>query len=308
MKDLIIIGAGPAGITAAIYAARKKMDFMVVTKDIGGQVVWSGGVENYTGYQFVSGQDLIQKFKEHLESFQFDLKEGIDALMVEKEDGYFKVHHRPPGTKGLKTDFFSAKTVVIATGKKPRMLNVPGETEFKGRGITYCATCDGPLFAGKEVAIVGGGNSAMDAALQMVKIARKVYIVNITEKLKGDPVMQDKIKDAPNLEILNRTHTVEIKGDKFVNALVVETAGQVRELPVEGIFIEIGLTPNTDFIDFVKKDTLGEIVINCAAETSVPGVFAAGDCTSVPEKQIIIAAGDGAKAALSASKYLSTHL
>ena len=308
MKDLIIIGAGPAGITAAIYAARKKMDFMVITKDIGGQVVWSGGVENYTGYQFVSGQELISKFKEHLESFRFDLKEGIDVLKVEKEGGYFKVHHRPPGAKGLKTEFYSAKTVVVASGKKPRLLNVPGETQFRGRGVSYCATCDGPLFAGKEVAIIGGGNSAMDAALQMVKIARKVYIVNITEKLKGDPVMQDKLNGVQNLEILNRTHTVAIKGDKFAKALMVETAGKARELPVEGVFIEIGLTPNTDFIDFVEKDTLGEIVINCAAETSVPGVYAAGDCTSVPEKQIIIAAGDGAKAALSASKYLLTHL
>lgn len=300
IKDLIIVGAGPAGITAAVYAARKKLDFSVITKDIGGQAAWSGDIENYTGYQFITGPELAIKFKEHLENFDFDLQDGVEAVRVEKDGDNFKV-------KTSKGEDFSSRTVIIASGKRSRLLGVPGEVEFKNRGVTYCATCDGPLFANKDVAIIGGGNSALDAALQMVKIANKVYLVNINEKLSGDPVMQEKIKASPAVEILNKTKTLEITGDKFVKGIKVETEGKARQLKVEGIFVEIGLIPNSDLIDFVEKNKFKEIVINRAAETSVPGLFAAGDVTDVLEKQIIIAAGEGAKASLAAFKYLSTH-
>jgi alkyl hydroperoxide reductase subunit F len=314
MRDLIIIGAGPAGITAAVYAARKKLDFSVISRDIGGQAAWSGDIENYTGYQFISGPDLAMKFKEHLQNFDFDLQEGAEVTRVERETSF------GPSAKALrlrtrsnfkiqtsKGESFSARTVIVASGKRSRMLNVPGEVEFKNRGVTYCATCDGPLFAGKEVAVIGGGNSALDAALQMIKIASKVYLININPEPGGDPVMQEKVKASPRVEILNGTKTLEIRGEKFVNAIKVERQGKAREIPVQGVFVEIGLIPNSEIIDFVEKNKTGEIKVNCAAETSVPGVFAAGDVTDVPEKQIIVAAGDGAKASLAAFKYLSTH-
>lgn len=300
MKDLIIVGAGPAGITAAIYAARKKLEFSVITKDIGGQAALSGDIENYTGYQFITGPELAIKFKEHLQNFKFDLQEGIEVVKVEKENSKFKI-------QTSKGEALPSRTVIIASGKRPRMLNVPGEAEFKNRGVTYCATCDGPLFANKDVTIVGGGNSALDAALQMIRIASKVYLINITEELTGDPVMQEKVKASPKVEILNKTKIQEIKGDKFVKGIKLETGGKPREIKVEGVFVEIGLIPNSEFIDFVEKNKYSEIKVNCAAETSVPGLFAAGDVTDVPEKQIIVAAGEGSKASLGAFRYLATH-
>ena len=172
MHDLIIIGAGPAGITASVYAARKKMDPLVITKDIGGQAAWSGDIENYTGYQFITGPQLAQKFEEHMRQYNISLRENEGVLEVKKIKE----------TVSVKTDkgSYEARTAIIASGKKSRELNVPGEKEFKNKGLTYCATCDGPLFAGKDVAVIGGGNSALDAALQLIKIASKVYIINIT--------------------------------------------------------------------------------------------------------------------------------
>ncbi|MFH1347096.1 MAG: FAD-dependent oxidoreductase [Candidatus Margulisiibacteriota bacterium] len=300
MKDLIIIGGGPAGITAAVYAARKKLDFTVVTRDIGGQTAWSLEVENYTGYQFIPGPELAMKFREHLEKFSFDLKEGEEVLKVEKADHGFMVTTKNSGV-------LESKTVIIASGKRPRLLGAKGEGKYKGKGLTYCATCDGPLFTGKNVAVIGGGNSGLDATMQMMRMAKKVYLINFVEKLTGDPIMQDRIKAAENVEVHNSSKVVEILGDQFVKSIRVETKGQAKELPVEGIFVEIGLVPNSRFIDFVEKNEKGEIITNCAAETSVHGLFAAGDVTNVPEKQIIIAAGEGAKATLAAFKYLSTH-
>lgn len=300
MKDLIIIGGGPAGVTAAIYAARKRLNFSVITKDIGGQTAWSGEIENYTGYRIVSGPELTLKFKEQLEEYKFELREGEEVVKVEKNRDHFIV-------KTSKGEELSARTLIIASGKSPRALNVPGEAEFKGLGLTYCATCDGPLFAGKDVVVIGGGNSGLDAVLQMMKISPKVYLVNIGRELTGDAVMREKVKSATNVEILNQTQTLEIKGDKFVKGIKVKSNGRIKEIAVDGVFVEIGLIPASDFIDFVEKNKKGEININCASETSVEGVFAAGDVTSVPAKQIIIAAGEGAKAALAAFKYLSTH-
>ncbi|MFH2033105.1 MAG: FAD-dependent oxidoreductase, partial [Candidatus Margulisiibacteriota bacterium] len=226
--------------------------------------------------------------------------QGVEVKKIEKADGGFRVVL----TKG---EPLLGKTVIVASGKRPRMLGVPGENKFRNKGVMICATCDGPMFADKQVAVVGGGNSALDAALQMIRIASKVYLVNVNKELTGDAVMIEKLKSAANLEILNSTKTLEIVGDKFVKALKVEQGGKSRELSVEGVFVEIGLIPNSQVIDFVDKNELGEIEINCAAETSCPGVFAAGDVASVPEKQIIIAAGDGAKACLSAFRYLSRH-
>ncbi len=299
MKDLIIIGAGPAGITAAIYAARKKMDFTMISIDLGGQAAWSGDVENYTGTQLITGPELALKFTQHMKQFKVDLKQGDTVTSIKKTAVGFVVT--------TNSSIYEAKTLVIASGKKPRMLNVSGEAEFKNKGVTYCATCDGPIFAGKPVAIIGGGNSALDAAIQMVRIASKTYIINAAGKITGDPVMLDKLKGSADLEIMNSAKVLSISGDKFVNRITVNVNGTDKDLPVEGVFIEIGLLPNADFIDIVNKNKLGEIMVNGSAETSQPGIFAAGDVTDVPEKQIIIAAGEGAKAALSAFRYLSTH-
>lgn len=299
MKDLIIVGAGPAGITAAIYAARKMMDFTIITKDIGGQAAISGDIENYLGYQFVTGPELAAKFEQHMKTFKIDLKENEAVTSIKRAGGSFSI----------KTDksSYEAKTVIIASGKKSRLLNVPGEEEFKNKGVSYCATCDAPIFAGKAVAIIGGGNSAFDAALQLVKIATKVYVINVSAKPIADAVMAQKVASSPNATIMNDTKIIRIKGDKFVNSITIETGGRAQELRVEGVFVEIGQIPNTDIIDFVELNKQMEIVVNCDTSTSVPGLFAAGDVTNVPEKQIIIAAGEGSKALLTAFKYLSTH-
>ena len=300
IRELIIVGAGPAGITAAVYAARKQMDFMVISRDIGGQAAWSGEIENYTGYQLMPGPELAMKFREHLEKYTFDLIEGVGVTKVEHSGENFKVCTN-------KSEEYFSKTVIIASGKRPRLLNVPGEVKYKNRGVTFCATCDGPLFAGKTVAIIGGGNSGLDAALQMIKIAPKVYLIENGEKLTGDPVLQKKVKSSEKVEILTNTKVKEFQGETFLTTMLVEKEGKSIELAVQGVFIEIGLDPNSEIIDFVEKNEKKEININCAAETSVPGIFAAGDVTSVPAKQIIAAAGDGAKSLLSAFKYLSLH-
>ncbi|MDD4980183.1 MAG: FAD-dependent oxidoreductase [Candidatus Omnitrophica bacterium] len=297
MYDLIIIGAGPAGITAAVYAARKKMNLLVISKDIGGQAALSGDIENYTGYQFITGVDLAAKFEEHMRKYDITLKENEEVNEAQKRGDLISVKTN----KGA----YEAKTVIIASGKKSRELNVPGEKEFKNKGLTYCATCDGPLFSGKDIAIIGGGNSCLDAALQLIKIARHVYIVNITSGLGGDAIMREKVEASKNVTILNNTQVAAIIGDKMVSGIRIKREGKQEQLVVQGVFVEVGLIPNSDFVKEVEKNQLGEIEVNSRNETSIPGILAAGDVTDVPEKQIIIAAGEGSKAALSAFRYLS---
>ncbi len=295
--ELIIIGAGPAGITASIYAARKKMNFIVITKDVGGQTVLSSGIENYTGYQFITGVELANKFREHIESFNILLKENETVTFVKKDADIIIVET----DKGK----YYAKSVVVASGRVPRKLNVKGEEEFKNRGITYCATCDAPFFAGKDVAVIGGGNSALDAVLQLIKIANKVYLIDIAPKLKADPIMVEKAKNSNIVEIYNNTKVEEIYGDKFVEGIKISRDNKIKELSIEGIFIEIGSIAASDFINDVLKNKDKEIIVNCKCETNIPGIFAAGDVTNVPSKQIIVACGEGAKAVLSAFEYLS---
>jgi alkyl hydroperoxide reductase subunit F len=298
MYDLIIVGAGPAGITAAIYAVRKKLDLLVISKDVGGQTAWSGKIENYTGYQFVSGAELTAKFEEHMRNYRIPLKEGEVASDIKIVPGGFKV----------KTDkgAYESKTVIIASGKRSKELNIPGEKEFKNRGLTYCATCDGPLFAGKPVAVIGGGNSALDAALQLMRIASRVYLINIASRLTGDPVMIEKIEASKIVTVMNDTRALAITGDRMVSAIKVERLGKPEAIPVEGVFVEIGLIPNSSVSAEVEKNPAGEIKVDSHNQTNIPGIFAAGDVTDVPEKQIIIAAGEGSKAALTAFRYLSS--
>lgn len=297
MYDLIIIGAGPAGITASVYAARKKMSLLVITKDIGGQAAISGDIENYTGYQFITGPELAAKFEEHMRRFDIILKENEETIEVKKLENKVLV----------KTDKgpYETKTVIIASGKRSRELNVPGEKEFKNKGLSYCATCDGPLFSGKVVAIIGGGNSALDAALQLIRIAKHVYIINITSSLGGDAIMREKVEASEIVTLLNNTQVSAILGDKMVNAIKIKREEKEETLSVQGIFVEIGLMPNSEFAKDVEKNQLGEIKVNSRNETNIPGIFAAGDVTDVPEKQIIIAAGEGSKATLSVFRYLA---
>ena len=297
MYDLIIIGAGPAGITASVYTARRRMNLLVITKDIGGQAALSGDIENYTGYQFITGPELAAKFEEHMRKFDIAVKENEEAVQLKRIDDKILVKTN----KGS----YEAKTAIIASGKRSRELNVPGEREFKNKGLTYCATCDAPLFNGKVVAIIGGGNSALDAALQLIKIAKHSYIINITSALGGDAIMREKINESEIVTVLNNTKVTAILGDRMVTGIKIKREGKVEQLAVQGVFIEIGLIPNSEFAKDIEKNQFREIKVNCRNETNIPGVFAAGDVTDVPEKQIIIAAGEGSKAALSAFRYLA---
>ncbi|MEK6647658.1 MAG: FAD-dependent oxidoreductase, partial [Candidatus Firestonebacteria bacterium] len=292
MFDLIIIGAGPAGITASVYAARKKINFLIITNDIGGQAALSGDIENYTGYQFITGPELSAKFEEHMHKYDMPLKENEEVLEIKKIDKKVLVK--------TNKSIYETKTVIISSGKRSKELGVSGEKEFKNRGLSYCATCDGPLFSEKDVVVIGGGNSALDATLQLINIAKHIHLINILPNLGGDAIMREKVNNSGKVTVLNNTKITAILGDKLVKEIKIESNGKENILSVQGVFIEIGLIPNSEFVKEVEKNELGEIKVNCHNETNIPGIFAAGDVTNVPEKQIIIAAGEGAKATLSA--------
>jgi alkyl hydroperoxide reductase subunit F len=299
MYELIIIGGGPAGMTAAVYAARKKLNTLLISYDIGGQVLWTADIENYMGYQFIEGTELMRKFEEQVKQFPLDIKTRERVSTLSQTNGGFEV-------RTDKGEIYQAKAAIIAAGKRPRQLNVPGEEKLKGRGVTYCAICDGPLFAGENVAIIGGGNSALEAAEDMVKIADHVYLVSLTP-LTGDQILIDKVTAANNLTMFLEHEVLEVKGESRVKGIKIRDlkSKQERKMDVSGIFIEIGLIPNSEpFKGIVHLNRLGEIEVNCANETGVLGLFAAGDVTNVPEKQIVVAAGEGAKAALKAHRYL----
>ncbi|MFY9814905.1 MAG: FAD-dependent oxidoreductase [Dehalococcoidales bacterium] len=299
MYELIIIGGGPAGMAAAVYAARKLINTVLVSGDIGGQVNWTNGVENYLGYQFIEGDELIAKFQQQVNQFPIEQKIGLKVTAVTKIDGGFEVNNE----KGEK---FQGKVILLATGKRPRLLNVDGEKELTGRGVTYCSICDGPDFTGQKVAVIGGGNSAIEAAMDMVKAAEHVDMVSVTP-LTGDPIMIEKLMDAKNLTVYTEQQTEKILGQDQVEGIVIKDlkTGNRTQLEVTGVFVEIGLVPNSDMVrELIKLNPAGEVPVNSFCETAVPGFFAAGDITDAPEKQIIIAAGEGAKAALQAHRYL----
>ncbi len=295
---LAIIGGGPAGLTAAVYAARKRTDTVLLTHDLGGQVLWTSSVENYPGFQFIQGRELIEKFKSQVAQFPIDVSLGFKIVSVE------------PLAKGYKIylddgSYFTARSLIIATGKKYRNLNVPGEKELIGKGVAFCATCDAPLFGGKTVAVVGGGNSALTAAKDLMSYAEKIFIINISPEMQGDPVLLEPINKSDKVEFLLNTRVLSIQGTDRVESVTVSNNGQ-RTINVSGVFVEIGLIPNSDiFKGLVEMNKNGEIMVDCACRTSRGGVFAAGDVTTVPEKQIVVAAGEGAKAALSAYEWLA---
>ena len=299
MYDLIIIGGGPAGLTAAVYAARKKMNTLLLTKEFGGQLMWTKEIENYMGYQFISGPELMGKFEEQVKRFAVAIQyEEVNGLIV-NQDGTFLVK--------TEEKEYQSKTVILATGKRPRGLDIPGEKEFTGRGVSYCATCDGPFFDNKAVAVIGGGNSAVQAALELSKIAHTVYLVVRNDHYIADPIILEKMKVATNIIEKIGYESEGIYGNEVVEKITIReiTTGKLQDLAIDGVFVEIGLEPNSEYVeDIVRMNKRKELMVDCRSRTNIPGVYAAGDITDGPDKQIVIAAGDGAKAALMAYDYL----
>ncbi|HHH84599.1 MAG TPA: FAD-binding protein, partial [Firmicutes bacterium] len=302
--DTIIIGGGPAGMNAALYAARKGLKTGIITFDIGGQVLNTSEVENYIGTPSILGPDMADAWKNHMLRYNVEVYEFVHAEKIEKKDRFFKVH-----TDDGKV--FTSRTLILATGKRSRPMDVPGEKEFTGRGVAYCATCDAPLYGGKTVAVVGGGNSAIEAIVDLGKIAKKIYVFQFLEDFTADKAVQEKIDPyREKMEIYFNTMVARCEGDTKLTHAVIRNrlSGEEKTISLDGLFVEIGLIPNTEFLKgFVELNKHGEIVVDKHGATSVEGVFAAGDVTDVPFKQIVIAAGEGARAALAASEYLLSH-
>jgi len=297
--DVIITGGGPAALTAAVYCMRKGVKTGLITLDVGGQVAETSVVENYMGYNHIEGISLVQRFKEQVEQFEIGFLQGYKATRV--IDGDIKRVACEDGNT------YQAKSLIITTGKRWRRLNVPGEAELTGKGVAYCAICDAPLFKDKDVMVVGGGNSAVEAAIDLAKLATSVTVVQLLPHLTADKVLQDELSKFTNVLILFEHEVRTIHGTQSVDAVTLYDTKNKKETKskVQGIFIEIGLIPNTELVkDVVALNHNDEIIIDCNCRTSRPGIFAAGDVTSVPYKQIIIAAGEAAKAALSACEYV----
>jgi alkyl hydroperoxide reductase subunit F len=298
--DLLIIGGGPAGLTAGVYAARKRLATLLVSKDLGGQVLVTAGVENYMGYQYIEGRELVNKFKEQVSRFPIDQEIGEEVEKLSKKKDVFSILTR----SGKK---FRGRTAIIASGKRSRSLNVSGEKRLVGRGVTYCSVCDAPFFEGRKVAVIGGGNSAFGAVLDLVKISPKIYVVDIASTWRADTVLVKQIEKEKKVTLFPRHKVKEIKGKEKVEGIIIEPldGGKTKSLSLEGVFIEVGLVPNSEFArPLVNLNQAGEIVVDCSNHTNIPGLFAAGDVSSVPEKQIIVACGEGAKATLTAYQYL----
>jgi len=299
--DLIIIGGGPAGITAGIYGARQKLNTLLITKSFGGQVARKVVmIENYPGFEEISGMELIRKFEKHLRKQKIDI-ERDEVSKVKKIKEHFIVITKSKNR-------FESKAVIVASGADPRPLEVPGEKKFIGRGLSYCVNCDGPLFEGKTVAVIGGGNSAFEAAIFLSKIAKKIYILEYGEVVKADAENQDRVKKTGKVKVITNAALKKIQGKQFVNSIIFEDRKTKKEitLPLEGVFVEIGSQPSTSFakglVDFNERD---EIVVEFeTCQTKTPGLFAAGDANIGPFKQIVTAAGEGTKAALAAYEYL----
>ena len=300
--DVAVVGGGPAGLTAALYAARKNLATILITMDLGGQVGVTHLVTNYPGIPVIEGPELVRLMFEQAYIYGLERMIGERVTGV-RVDGRAKILELQSGKE------IKARAVIVASGAEKRRLEVPGESEFGGRGVVYCSTCDGPFYRDKTIAIVGGGNSALEAAIEMSGIAKKVYVVSRGE-WSGDEVLQDKAGSARGVKKLPGYEPVEILGHEVVEKLVLRSmrSGKQRTLTVDGVFIEVGLSPNSDFmLDLAHTNQRGEVVVDAMGDTGVRGVFAAGDVTATKDKQIVIAAGEGAKAALAAFEYLITQ-
>jgi len=293
--DVMIIGAGPAGLSASVYAARKGLKVGLIGEKTGGQVSDTSSVENYIGFEFITGDDLATSFEKHAKSLDIDMLDHVKVKEIQKTDNI-----------GIVCDNYMtyySKSVIIATGSKSRKLMVAGENEFYGKGVTYCAICDGPLFKDKTVTVVGGGNSAVEAAIDLSKIARKVQLVHRSQ-FRADQILIEKLNKIENVDVHLQTQIKEIIGKEQVEKIYLE--GEIEELQTDGVLVEVGYVPNSQFLNDVKLNDKGEILINDLNQTNIEGIYAAGDVTTVRYKQIIVAASEGAKAALSVNDYLNT--
>lgn len=301
--DTIIIGGGAAGIAASIYTVRKNLKVLMLTKNIGGQAALSGDIENYPGFTMITGSDLAKKFREELMTFENQglwVKEGVEVTQLSGTDPNFVV-------KTADGSWYHGKTVIIASGRIPKMLGIPGEKELYGKGVATCTACDAPFYVMKDVAVVGGGNSALDAAFSLLKVARSVTMINITGALRGDEILLKNVTSSPKVKVLNNHQALEILGDQAVGGIKVRdnSTGEEKTLTVSGVFVEIGWTPSTFFDQLTNKNDRGEIEVDEYGATSVPGIYAAGDVNDVWGEQIVIAAGEGAKTALRVAEHLS---
>lgn len=299
MYDVIIIGSGPAGMTAGLYAVRREMKTLIIGKELGGQLVWASDIENYPGFESVGAFELINKMKEQT------IKAGVEM----QNDEVKKIEKMPDGSFKLYTnkDAFLAKTIIIAMGLSPRRLAVDGEMELNGRGVSYCANCDGPFFKNRKVVVVGGGNSALDAAEVLSKIGSQVYLIHRNDKLRAFDVLVNEVKSKENVEIILDSEIKKIIGtDKVEKVLINNIKTQTaREIETDGVFIEIGRIASTDLVaEFVERNDKNQIVVTTKMETKTPGIFAAGDVVECEFKQITIATGQATIAALSAYQYL----
>jgi len=300
--DVLVIGSGPAGTSAAIYAARKGIRTGLVAERFGGQVNDTVGIENFISVKYIEGSQLAASLEAHAREYNIDIMPAQRAKRLEKKD-LIEVELESGAV-------LKSKTVIISTGARWRNLGVPGEQEFRNKGVTYCPHCDGPIFAGKDVAVIGGGNSGIEAAIDLAGICRHVTVFEFMPTLKADQVLQDRLYSLPNVTVLTNVQVKEITGTDKVNGItyVERETGEEKHVELQGVFVQIGLVPNTDWLgDTVERTRTGEIVVDNRGMTNVPGVFAAGDCTNSPYKQIIISMGSGATAALGAFDYLIRH-
>lgn len=302
--DLIIIGGSAAATTAAVYAARREVNCKIITQSWGGEVAQSGIIGNYPGYNVINGYELAQKFKSQVEYNNVPIEEGATVTeIVKQNNGNFVINAQ----KEVQKISYNAKAVIIATGVHPVELNAQGEKKLRGKGVSYCSTCDGPLFRGKEVAVIGGGNSALESALMLKEFCPKVYLLTINDKLAGETIYISKVSQSKNIEIILNADTKKFIGSEKLEAveymdLISKT---VKMIKVMGAFVHIGLAPNSKLAPKkVIKNKLNEIVVNEFCETNLPGLFAAGDVTDIPYKQIVVASGQGVIAALRAIQYI----
>ncbi|MEK7192059.1 MAG: FAD-dependent oxidoreductase [Patescibacteria group bacterium] len=303
MYDLLIIGGGPAGVAAGVYAGRKKMKTVLIAEGFGGQSLVSADIQNWIGEKSVSGFDWAKKLEEHLRAQQsVEIAAGDSVVKIEKSKNGFKA-----ATKNGKE--LETKTVLIASGSRRRKLGVPGEQELEGRGVAYCSTCDAPIFGGKVTAVVGGGNAGLEAVVDLLSYSPKVYLLDHSAALKGDPITQEKIKSDKRVEIILNAETQKILGDKFVAGLQYKdlTNGAIKDIKLDGVFVEVGSIPNADFVkNLVQTNNWGEIVVDHKTQrTSQDGIWAAGDVADVLYKQNNVSAGDAVKAVLNIYEYLN---
>ncbi len=305
IRDLIIIGAGPAGMSAGIYAARSALSPLIIESQMpGGQVALTDFIENYPAFpNGMSGQELTKLMEEQCNNFNVEFMNFIQVDFVEKENKIFKL-------KTNQGDFF-AKTVIVATGASPAELGIPGEREFKGRGVSYCATCDGPLFKDKDILVVGGGDSAVQEAIYLSKFVSSLKIVHRRDKLRARKMLQEKAIKNPKIDILWNSNLLEIKGKDLVERVVIfnNKTNQKREIRIDGVFMYVGFKPSSSLVrNLVEMDKLGRIITDHKMRTSTTGLFAAGDVRNTPLRQVVTAVSDGAIAAISAEEYLEYEL